>query len=234
MKTVVILSGGMDSVTMLHKICSEVLQDENGKRVEVKAISFNYGQRHAKELEMAKYNCDLLGVEHRVVDISNIKTLLGGSSLTDDIEVPEGHYEDKNMKLTVVPNRNSIMANIAIGWAVSLGFDTVAIGVHAGDHAIYPDCRPVFIKALSVLADVANYSPIEIYTPFLYADKTEIIAEGLKLNVPYDRTLTCYKGEFKACGKCGSCQERLFSFKENGIEDPVEYESRELVQKSNI
>ncbi len=218
MKTVVVLSGGMDSVTMLYKIVKECGTEG------VKAISFDYGQRHSKELEMAEENCEVFGIEHRVVNLSSLTELLGGSALTDDIEVPEGHYEDENMKATVVPNRNAIMANIAIGWAVSLGFDRIALGVHSGDHAIYPDCRPIFIKALSVLADVANYDPIEIYAPYLYTDKIGIVKEGKELGVDYGKTWTCYKGLDLACGKCGSCQERLEAFRKNNLIDPLEYE----------
>jgi 7-cyano-7-deazaguanine synthase len=222
-KTVVVLSGGMDSVTLLHRVASEVSRFESVSQ-SVKAISFNYGQRHSKELDSARENCAQLGIEHKVVDLKVLQELLGGSALTDDIAVPEGHYAGENMKVTVVPNRNSIMANIAIGWAVSLGFDRVALGVHSGDHAIYPDCRPVFIKALAVLSDVANYKPIDIYAPYLFADKTAIIAEGRNLGVKYETTWTCYKGGEKACGKCGSCTERREAFQSNGIEDPLEYE----------
>lgn len=218
-KTIVVLSGGLDSTTLLYKIVSESYDPRN-----VKAISFNYGQRHSKELEMAKETCKKLGVEHRIEDLTNLKGLLSGSALTDDIEVPEGHYADENMKATVVPNRNAIMANIAIGWAVALDFDRVALGVHAGDHAIYPDCRPVFIKALAVLAEVANYKAIEIYTPFLYFSKGQIISAGKQFNVDYSLSWTCYKGEQKACGKCGSCVERKEAFEVNGMEDPLIYE----------
>lgn len=220
MKTVVVISGGMDSVTLLYKCLSEVEGDVS----KIKAISFNYGQRHRKELEKAAANCALLNIEHKIVDISNLQELLKGSALTDDIAVPEGHYAAENMKITVVPNRNAIMANIAIGYAISLGFDRVALGVHAGDHAIYPDCRPVFVKALAVLSDVANYDPIEIYTPFLYASKGDIVAEGLKLQVPYDQSWTCYRGEEFACGKCGSCVERVEAFVSNNAIDPVVYD----------
>lgn len=218
-KTVVVLSGGMDSVTLLHRIVSEVGAENT------KAISFNYGQRHSRELEFARANTLKLGVEHKIVDISTINDLLGGSSLTDDIAVPHGHYADENMKKTVVPNRNSIMANIAIGYAVSLEFDRVALGVHAGDHAIYPDCRPEFIEALNNLAQIANYKAISIYAPYLNDTKVEIVKDGLSLGVDYGLTWTCYEGKIKACGKCGSCQERLEAFEINGKKDPLIYEA---------
>lgn len=216
MKIVAVVSGGMDSVTILHKLVRE------GN--EVKAISFNYGQRHVKELEMAKQNCKDLGIEHKIVDMTFLKELVSNSALTSDIEVPEGHYEDENMKLTVVPNRNMIMASIAIGWAVNLEYDAISLGVHAGDHAIYPDCRPEFIISLNKVAKIANYKPIQVLAPALYYTKVEILGEGLKLGVDYAKTWTCYKGKEKACGKCGSCQERLEAFRKNGAQDPLEYE----------
>lgn len=216
MKSVIILSGGMDSTTLLYKLLSE--------QKEVHALSFNYGQRHSRELDAAKATCEKLGVEHKIIDITSIADLISNSSLTSkEIEVPEGHYADDNMKKTVVPNRNSIMANIAIGYAVNIGAQEVALGVHAGDHTIYPDCRPEFIDALRALAKISNWESVEIYTPYLHGDKTSIIAEGILLGVDYSLTWTCYKGGEKACGVCGSCQERLEAFEANGIEDPVPY-----------
>lgn len=213
MKTVIVLSGGMDSTTLLYKLLAE------GK--EVAAISFNYGQRHSRELEQAANTCKALGVQHKIVSLAPLQELISNSSLTGDIEVPEGHYEAENMKLTVVPNRNMIMASIAIGWAVNLDYDEVALGVHAGDHAIYPDCRPAFVEALAQIAQVANFKPIGIYTPFLYVDKGDIAIEGKALGVDYGLTHTCYKGEEIPCGKCGACQERAEAFAKAGEVDPT-------------
>lgn len=212
-KSVIILSGGMDSTTLLYKLISE------GKSVE--AISFDYGQRHKLELEKAKETCEALGIGHKIIDLSFIKQLISNSALTGDIDVPKGHYEDENMKLTVVPNRNMIMASIAIGYAVNIGAGEVALGVHAGDHAIYPDCRPEFIEALSTIAKIANYKPVNIYTPFLFNTKGEIASVGKELNVDYSKTLTCYEGSEVPCGKCGSCTERIEAFAHAGIEDPL-------------
>lgn len=212
-KTVVVLSGGMDSATLLYKLLSE--------EKEVKAISFDYGQRHKKELEYAAKLCAGLNIEHEIIDINNITKLISNSSLTSNIEVPEGHYEDESMKKTVVPNRNMIMASIAIGYAVNLDYDEVAIGVHAGDHAIYPDCRPEFINALKRIAELANYKPIKIYTPFLEIDKGDIAIIGKDLIVDYSLTWTCYKGLDKPCEKCGACQERAEAFKKADIKDPL-------------
>lgn len=223
-KTIVVLSGGLDSTTLLYDILWQLPKGVEPKD-HVKAISFNYGQRHSKEILLARETCQKLGIEHKIVDLKNITELFGDSSLTDSTkEVPEGHYEDENMKDTVVPNRNAIMANIAIAWAISSKFERVALGVHAGDHAIYPDCRPVFIKTLSVLAEIVDYEPIEIYAPYLEFSKIDIVSRGLDLNVVYKLTWTCYKGLDKACGKCGSCVERLEAFKENKAIDPILYE----------
>lgn len=213
MKTVIVLSGGMDSTTLLYQLLSE------GK--EVKAISFNYGQRHSRELEQAKKTCEKLGVEHKVIEMAFMRELVSNSALTSDIEVPEGHYEDENMKLTVVPNRNMIMASIAIGYAVNNDYDEIALGVHAGDHAIYPDCRPDFIHALREVALVANFKPIGVYTPFLHIDKGDIAIKGNELGVDYSLTHTCYKGGEVPCGKCGACQERAEAFTKAETKDPI-------------
>ena len=200
-KIVAVVSGGMDSVTMLHDLYSQ------GHEIQV--ISFNYGQRHIKELKVAKENAEALGLKHTVVEMGFMSDLLSNSALTGDIDVPEGHYEDENMKLTAVPNRNMIMASIAIGYAVNLEYDTVALGVHSGDHAIYPDCRPKFIEILNEVARIANYQPIEVIAPYINMNKVNIVARGSEIGVDYSKTWTCYKGLDKACGRCGSCQERL-------------------------
>ena len=217
-KVVVIYSGGMDSYTLLHKCLAE------NKRVY--ALSFNYGQRHHKELHYAQKVCDEQGLPHRVVDINAVNQLLLGSSLTDDIEIPEGHYEEQSMKSTVVPNRNMIMLSLAVGYAVSIKARAVYYGAHGGDHAIYPDCRPEFVDKMNALSQIANYEPVDIRAPFLYANKTEILREGFKLGLDYRKTWTCYKGLEHACGKCGSCNERLEAFRAHGVEDPLTYTVR--------
>lgn len=223
MKVVAVVSGGMDSITMLYGL--KTLAED------VVAISFNYGQRHSKELEAAKATCEALGVKHDVVDITSITKFISNSSLTSSQEVPEGHYESSNMAATVVPSRNSIMALIANGYAINIGYNAIALGVHAGDHAIYPDCRPEFVDALRELLRVNNYSTCEVITPFLEDNKISILKTGIEMGVDYSKTWTCYNGREKACGKCGSCQERLEAFKENNIEDPLEYETREILSK---
>lgn len=213
MKTILVLSGGLDSTTLLYHLLD--------LKHEVKCISFNYGQRHSRELEQAKKTCEKLGVEHKIIDISFMKSIASNSSLTGDIATPHGHYEAENMKLTVVPNRNMIMASIAIGWAVNLGYEAVAFGVHAGDHAIYPDCRPEFVQKLKEIAQIANFSSINILTPFLFMDKGDIAIRGKELNIDYSLTHTCYEGTEKPCGLCGACQERKMAFEKAQAIDPL-------------
>jgi 7-cyano-7-deazaguanine synthase len=216
-KVVVIYSGGMDSYTVLNKAIKSGF--------DVYALSFNYGQRHVKELEVAASVCADLNVHHKVVDISAINQLIGGSSLTDDIEVPEGHYEEESMKSTVVPNRNMILLSLAVGYAVSLKANKVFYGAHSGDHAIYPDCRPEFVEKMSDVCRIANYEEVEIVCPYLNNTKIEILTDGLEMGLDYSHTWTCYNGREKACGKCGACQERLEAFSLNNATDPLAYEA---------
>lgn len=215
-KVVVIFSGGMDSFTVLNRAIKD------GKQVF--PLTFDYGQRHVKEIECASAVCKELGVEHKVIDISAINQLLAGSSLTDDIEIPEGHYEEESMKSTVVPNRNMILISLAVGYAVSVGASQVYYGAHSGDHAIYPDCRPEFVDKMNDVCQIANYEPVEIFSPYLNVDKTAILTDGLKMGLDYSKTWTCYNGREKACGKCGACQERLEAFRDNNATDPIPYE----------
>ena len=216
-KAVVIFSGGMDSFTVLNKAVREGL--------EVYALSFDYGQRHVKELQYAKRACEQLGVHHKLVDISAINSIIAGSALTDDIEVPEGHYESDNMKTTVVPNRNMILLSLAVGYAVSLEATKVYYGAHSGDHAIYPDCRPEFVQKMQDVCAIANYEAVDIVVPYLHNSKIEILTDGLAMGLDYSQTWTCYNGREKACGQCGACQERLEAFELNKATDPLEYES---------
>lgn len=215
-KAVVIFSGGMDSFTVLNRAIKDGL--------EVYALTFDYGQRHVKEIKYAQRACDELGVSHKIVDISAISGIIAGSSLTDNIDVPEGHYEADSMKQTVVPNRNMILLSLAIGYAVSLEATKVYYGAHSGDHAIYPDCRPEFVKKMQDVSAIANYEAVDIVVPYLNADKIEILTDGISMGLDYGLTWTCYNGREKACGKCGACQERLEAFAKNNLTDPLEYE----------
>ncbi len=215
-KVVVIYSGGMDSFTVLHKAI------EQGK--EVYPLTFNYGQRHSKEIEYAANVCKELGVPHKVVDISAINQLMAGSSLTSDIDIPEGHYEEESMKSTMVPNRNMVLLSMAIAYAVSLDAGAVYYGAHSGDHAIYPDCRPEFVEKMNDVSQIANYDPVDIVSPYIKDDKIGILRDGLRMGLDYGKSWTCYNGREKACGQCGSCQERLEAFELNGVIDPLSYE----------
>jgi 7-cyano-7-deazaguanine synthase len=215
-KAVVIYSGGMDSYTILNKAKAE--------EYDLYALTFDYGQKHDKEIVFASDACKALEINHKIIDITAINQLLQSSSLTSDIEIPEGHYESASMKSTVVPNRNMILLSLAIGYAVDIGANKVFYGAHSGDHAIYPDCRPDFVHAMNKVAKLANYEPVDIVTPYLNSDKSEILADGLKMGLDYGKSWTCYNGREKACGKCGSCVERLEAFELNKVTDPLAYE----------
>ena len=211
---VAIVSGGMDSATMLYQLLKS-------SHV-VKALSFDYGQRHKKEIQAAQFLCQLNGVEHEVVDLTILRPLLDSSSLTNDsIDVPDGHYSDETMKLTVVPNRNMIMLSIAIGHAVRLQADFVAYGAHSGDHAIYPDCREEFASAMNVVSMLCDWHKVRLMRPFIDMDKADIASLGDSLGVPWEHTWTCYKGLEKHCGTCGSCTERIEAFDLAGVVDPM-------------
>lgn len=216
-KVVVIYSGGMDSFTVLNRAIAD--------GCDVYALSFDYGQRHRRELDAAQTVCAELNIPHKVVDIRTINGLLAGSSLTDDIDVPEGDYATDNMTSTVVPNRNMILLSLAIGYAVSIEAQKVYYGAHSGDHAIYPDCRPEFVEAMNQVSQIANYQPVTIHSPYLNASKADILADGLALGLDYTNTWTCYNGRAKACGKCSACRERLAAFASQQISDPLEYEA---------
>ena len=214
--TVLVYSGGIDSTTLLYLLLSE------GYRV--KALGIDYGQRHRKELVAAGKICKNLDVEFRVADLSELSGLLAGSALTSqEIAVPEGHYQDETMKLTVVPNRNMLLLSVAIAWAISSKFHSVAYAAHAGDHAIYPDCRPQFVEALAKAARLAHYQPIEILRPFIDKTKADIVKIGQRVKVPFALTWSCYKGEELHCGRCGTCTERAQAFVRAGVPDPTSY-----------
>lgn len=226
MKTVVICSGGLDSVTLAYKVAAE--------NELIALISFDYGQRHKKEITFAEASAKNLGVKHLLIDISHIGALLSGSALTDEIDVPDGHYAEETMKVTVVPNRNAIMLAIAYGIASARGADAVAAAVHGGDHFIYPDCRPAFIDAFQTMQNYAleDLAKIDLYTPFLNLAKADIVTTGHKLAVPFASTWSCYKGGELHCGRCGTCVERLEAFAVAGVADPTKYSDRNFWKKA--
>jgi len=215
-RAVVVLSGGMDSVTLLYDVIA--------RGFETYAISFNYGQKHKKELDCARATCEKLGVDYKIVDLSVLNQVAPSALTRDDVEVPEGNYEDENMKLTVVPNRNMVLISLATSYAIGLKATKIFYGAHAGDHAIYPDCRPEFVSKLADVIAIADWSSVELRAPYLQMDKGDIAIRGKELGVDYSLTWTCYKGGLKACGKCGSCTERLEAFEKAGIKDPINYE----------
>jgi 7-cyano-7-deazaguanine synthase len=221
---IAVISGGMDSLTML---CELKGLGEPGKQIRnLEAVSFYYGQRHRRELEFAKAQCKELEMPWTLVDISNVGSLLTGSALTDDkVAVPHGHYEDESMKATVVSNRNSIMLNIAAGIARSRGHSAIATAVHAGDHAVYPDCRPEFIESLQQTLRIAMDLPdFEVHAPYVKISKTDIAMIGGVLGVPYHLSWSCYEGGAIHCGKCGTCVERREAFSDGLVTDPTVYE----------
>ena len=222
MKAVVIVSGGIDSVTLAYLLAL--------RGHALRLLSFNYGQRHLKELGYAAKCAAALCVPHDVIDLSSIASLLKGSSLTDNIPVPEGHYAAPNMAATVVPNRNAIMLAVAYAAAVAEGAEIVAAGVHAGDHPIYPDCRPGFIRAFDEMERQATEGygapGLHLYAPFVEMSKADIVALGAALLVPYADTWSCYKGDIAHCGVCGTCVERREAFQLAGVTDPTIYMSR--------
>ena len=214
-KIIVVYSGGLDSFTLLNEAI------RSGK--EVSTLSFNYGQKHSKELNYVEKFCSKEAIDSKIVDVSSIKELFQGSSLTDEVDIPKGHYEDDSMKSTVVPNRNMILIALALGYAVTKEAEEVWFGAHSGDHAIYPDCRPEFVEKMDAVARIANYSPIAVKAPYIAMSKTEILAIGLNMQLDYGLTWTCYEGKELACGICGACHERLESFAANNVIDPIKY-----------
>ena len=207
MKTLVICSGGLDSVSLAHKVAAE--------HELIGLLSFDYGQRHRKELGFAALCAKRLGVPHQIIDIRDIGRNLTGSALTDNVDVPDGHYAEDTMKITVVPNRNAIMLAIAFGLAAAQKADAVAIAVHGGDHFIYPDCRPAFIDAFQTMQNqalegYARDSPLCALRQYLEGRHRH--AMGQRYGTPFEETWSCYKGGARHCGRCGTCVERREAF----------------------
>ena len=218
-KAVAVVSGGLDSVTLAHLLKSQ--------GYDLHLISFNYGQRHIKEIEYARRCADRLGAAFDIIDLSSLGRLLKGSALTDDIAVPHGHYAAPSMAITIVPNRNAIMLTVAYGVAVAENAEIVAAGMHAGDHPVYPDCRPAFIESFAAMQRIAvegcGHPQLRLHTPFGHFNKTDIVALGARLKVPFEETWSCYEGGALHCGRCGTCVERRESFELAGVADPTDY-----------
>ena len=216
MKAVLIYSGGLDSTTLLYEYRDSIAL----------AVTFDYGSKHnAREIAYARENCKRLGVKHLVIPLGFIGEYFKSDLLLSGGDIPEGHYADENMKSTVVPFRNGIMLAIAAGIAESKGLKRVMIANHAGDHSIYPDCRPGFVNAMSEAMSAGTYENITVYAPYTYLSKKEIAEHGKALGLDYTETYSCYKGGEKHCGKCGTCRERMEALRAAGIDDKTEYES---------
>ena len=213
--SVIIVSGGMDSITLLY----------DWKERIALGISFDYGSNHnAKEIPLARMHCERLGIKHITIPLEFMHQYFKSSLLEGAEAIPEGHYEDENMKSTVVPFRNGIMLAIAAGIAESNGLAHVMIANHGGDHAIYPDCRPDFINAMSSATKAGSYNGVTVIAPYTDISKTDIALKGKELGIDYTETWSCYKGGEKHCGKCGTCVERKEALHNAGIEDLTEYE----------
>lgn len=215
--SVIIVSGGMDSITMLY---------EYKDRIKL-AISFDYGSNHnAREIPFAKLHCNRLGIRHIVLSLDFMRQYFKSSLLEGAESIPEGSYDEDNMKSTVVPFRNGIMLSIAIGIAESHHLKYVMMANHGGDHTIYPDCRPEFVHAMSDAAVAGTFVGVELWAPYTDLTKAEIAQHGKSLGVDYAETWSCYKGLEHHCGNCGTCLERKNALREAGIEDRTLYEDK--------
>ncbi len=203
--SLLVLSGGMDSTTMLYEYQDRIAL----------ALSFHYGSNHNdKELAFAKLHCQRLGVEHIIIPLQFIKEHFNSSLLQGSEAIPEGNYDEQNMKSTVVPFRNGIMLAIAAGMAENRGLQYIMLANHSGDHTIYPDCRPEFVKAMDSAVCAGTWNNVRLLTPYTNISKAEIARHGLQLGINYDETWSCYKGGDKPCGVCGTCREREQALKE--------------------
>ena len=213
--SVIILSGGMDSVTMLY---------DYKDRIAV-AISFDYGSNHNnKEIPFARLHCERLGIRHIVIPLSFMAEYFKSSLLSGADDIPEGNYDDENMKSTVVPFRNGIMLSVAVGIAESNELKYVMMANHGGDHAIYPDCRPEFVESFSAAAKAGTYVGVTLFAPYTSLTKADIARRGKELGIDYSETWSCYKGGEVHCGKCGTCIERKEALAEANIDDTTIYE----------
>ena len=216
-RLIVLLSGGLDSAVLASLLMAE--------GHEIEAISFDYGQRHRREIESARAIAVRLGIMHLIVDIRSFAMVADRSSLTGSAPVPHGHYAEESMKSTVVPNRNTIFVAYAAARAISAGMDGVAIAAHAGDHTIYPDCRAEWVSAVQNVIRAGNWDAdrFEIHAPFLSLSKADIVGLGAMHDAPMRLTWSCYEGGLIHCGRCGTCIERKEAFSLIGLEDPTEY-----------
>lgn len=216
MKTVVLLSGGMDSVTAFYQVKLE--------HEVVAALSFDYGSKHnACEIPFAKLHAGRAGIPHRTIDLNFMNECFASDLLKSGGEIPDGHYAQDNMKRTVVPFRNGIMLAVACGFAESVEAEALSIAAHSGDHAIYPDCREPFMRGMAAAMEEGTYARIRLLRPFIAMDKAAIARRGIELGIDFSETWSCYKGGSAHCGTCGTCVERREAFLLAGITDPTIY-----------
>jgi 7-cyano-7-deazaguanine synthase len=214
--SVIIYSGGLDSTTLLY---------EERERIAL-AVTFDYGSNHAaRETACARHHCALLGVEHLVVELGFMGRYFNSSLLSGADAIPDGDYNDENMRSTVVPFRNGIMLSVACGLAESRGLRRVLIANHGGDHAIYPDCRPAFVAAMDGAMQAGTYEGVRLAAPYTNISKADIVRRGVALGIDYGHTYSCYRGGERHCGTCGTCSERREAFREAGVTDPTVYEN---------
>ena len=212
MKAILIYSGGLDSTTLLYEYKEEISL----------AVTFDYGAKHgAREIECAKYNCNKLGIKHLIIPLDFMGKYFRSNLLESGGEIPEGNYDEENMRSTVVPFRNGIMLAIAAGLAESYDLDTVLLANHSGDHSIYPDCRPSFIEAFDSATKEGTYNGVRVVSPYCNITKRDIALRGRELGIDYSKTYSCYKGGEVHCGCCGTCRERKEALE--GF-DPTVYE----------
>ncbi|MDQ5988294.1 MAG: 7-cyano-7-deazaguanine synthase [Syntrophus sp. SKADARSKE-3] len=215
-KVVVLVSGGMDSITALYD--AETAFDA------VIGVSFDYGAKHnAREIPFAAYHCQKLGISHEVISLEFTNQLFKSDLLKSGGDVPKGHYDEQSMRQTVVPFRNGIMMSIVAGFAASEGAKQVIIAAHSGDHAIYPDCRQEFMKFMAEAIRLGTYEQIEVSCPFIAMNKADIAKRGLQLGIDFSQTWSCYNGGDIHCSECGTCKERKEAFFLAGIKDPTDY-----------
>lgn len=213
--TLIIVSGGMDSVTLLHEYAARIAL----------AVTFDYGSNHnAREIECARYQCARLGIRLMVVELPFMARVMESSLLSGADAIPDGRYDDENMRSTVVPFRNGIMLSIAAGIAETNGLSHLMMANHGGDHAIYPDCRPAFVRAMSEAIAAGTYEGIDLVTPYTDISKADIARRGAELGVDYSHTYSCYRGGVRHCGRCGTCTERREAFALAGVPDPTVYD----------
>ena len=214
--SVIIVSGGMDSITMLYEFKDQIAL----------GVSFNYGSNHNnREIPFAEMHCKRLGIPHITIDLGFMPQYFKSSLLEGADAIPEGNYDEENMKSTVVPFRNGIMLSIAIGIAESNHLKHVLMANHGGDHTIYPDCRPAFVDAMSAAAQAGTFEDVTIEAPYTNITKADIARHGKQLGIDYSETWSCYKGGEVHCGQCGTCWERQEALREAGIADTTEYEN---------